>query len=167
MKTSPSTSDWRPHSFEERRKGMERRLTSSIWPRFRGLRRRRSSGRRKVDPAGYVDIYDRRSWGIALAVMIMSFLDAVLTVLQIRRGAVREANPIMNVTLAWGGVYGFFCLKASLTAFALAIIILHKEWSFGRHVARLCLWFYVAIMFYHLYLISGCAGAAARLFMSP
>lgn len=99
--------------------------------------------------------------------MVMSFLDAVLTVLQIQRGAVREANPVMNMTLTWGGVYAFFCLKASMTAFALAIIIVHKEWSLGRYVARLCLWFYLAIMFYHLYLISGCTGVTARFFMSP
>ena len=165
MKTLPYTSDWQPHPLEKRRKGTDRRLTTSFWPRFGGLRRRRSSGRRKGDPAGYVDIYDRGSWAIALAVMAMSFIDAVLTVLQIQRGAVREANPVMNMTLAWGGIYGFFCLKASMTAFALAIIIVHKEWVLARHVARLCLWFYVLIMFYHLYLLSGYAGAAARFFM--
>jgi len=99
--------------------------------------------------------------------MVMSFLDAILTVLQIQRGVVREANPIMNMTLTWGGIYAFFCLKASMTAFALAIIIVHKEWALARYMARLCLWFYVVIMFYHLYLVSGYAGAAARFFMPP
>lgn len=98
--------------------------------------------------------------------MVMSFLDAILTVVQIQRGAVREANPVMSLTLTWGGIYAFFCLKALMTAVALAIIIVHKEWALARYVARVCLWFYVLIMFYHLYLISGYAGVAARFFAS-
>ena len=167
MKTLPCTSNLQSPFREERRTGTDRRLTAGFWFRFATLRRRRSSGRRRNDPAGYVDIYDRRSWEIAVAVMVMSFLDAVLTVLQIQRGSVREANPVMNITLTWGGIYAFFCLKASMTALALAIIIVHKEWALARYVARLCLWFYVLIMFYHMYLIAGYAGAAARLFTSP
>jgi hypothetical protein len=114
-----------------------------------------------------VDIYDRGSWEIASAVMCMSLLDAIFTVVQIQRGVVREANPVMNLTLTWGGISAFFCLKASMTAVALAIIIVHKEWALARYVARVCLWFYILIMFYHLYLISGCAGAAARFFTPP
>jgi hypothetical protein len=167
MKTLSSTSDLQSHPLGERRKGTDRRLTTSFRLRFEGPRRRRSSGRRKGDPGGYVDIYDRGSWGIASAVMVMSFLDAILTVLQIQRGVVREANPIMNMTLTWGGIYAFFCLKALMTAFALAIIIVHKEWALARYMARMCLWFYLVIMFYHLYLVSGYAGAAARFFMPP
>lgn len=147
----------------ERRSGPDRREPSSFPPNFSSQRRRHSKGRRKTDRGGYVDVYDRGSWSLALTVMGLSILDAVLTVLQIHKGIVREANPIMNTVLAWGGIYAFFSLKAALTAFALAIIMLHKEWTLARYMARLCLGCYVLILFYHMYLVSGHGGVAAFL----
>jgi hypothetical protein len=147
----------------ERRSGQDRRPPAGFPPKLSSQRRRRSKGRRKTDRGGYVDIYDRRSWIVALTVMGLSFLDAILTVLQIERGVVREANPIMNIVLTWGGVYAFFSLKAAMTAFALAVIILHKEWVLARYVARLCLGCYVLILFYQIYLVSGHGGVATFL----
>lgn len=149
------------HSLADRRGGPDRRRQGRFPPQFSRQRRRRSCGRRNTDRGGYVDIYDRGSWGLAMAVMAMSFLDAVFTVLQIEKGAVREANPLMNAVLAWGGVFAFFSLKACMTAFALAVIILHKEWTLARYMARLCLWFYILILIYHLFLIWGYTGAYA------
>jgi hypothetical protein len=88
-----------------------------------------------------------------MTVLALSLLDAILTIIQINKGLVREANPIMNQVLAWGGVYAFFSLKAAMTASALAIIIIHKEWVLARHVFRLCLCCYVLILCYHMYLV--------------
>ena len=133
----------------------------SFPPRFSSFRRRRSRGRRKTDLGGYVDIYDRSSWIVALTVMALSFVDAVMTVLQVEKGIVREANPIMSAVLAWGGAYAFFSLKAAMTAFALAIIIIHKEWALARYMARLCLGCYIIIIVYHMYLVSGSSLALA------
>jgi hypothetical protein len=98
-----------------------------------------------------------------MSVMGLSFVDAILTVVQIERGFVREANPVMNLVLAWGGTYAFFSLKAAMTAFALAIIIVHKEWPLARYMARLCLACYILILLYHLYLVSGSTGVTAFL----
>jgi hypothetical protein len=142
----------------EKRSGMDRRQPSTFPPSFSSQRRRHNKGRRKTDGGAYVDIYDRKNWGIAIAVMGLSFLDAVLTIFQIERGSVREANPIMNMAIAWGGVFAFFSLKAVMTAFPLAIIILHKEWLLARYMARLCLWFYIAILVYHLFLVADLTG---------
>ncbi len=150
---------------DKRRNGLDRRQQRMFPPLFSGWHRRRSSGRRKYD-RGYVDVYDAKTWGVALVVMAMSFLDAVLTVLQIEHGAVREANPLMSMALAWGGVFAFFSLKACMTAFPLAIILVHKEWPLARQMARLCLWCYVLIMFYHLYLVWEFTGATAPHLMS-
>ena len=144
----------------ERRSGIDRRQPSTFPPRFSSHRRRHNKGRRKTDGGAYVDIYDRKNWEIAIAVMGLSFLDAVLTIFQIERGSVREANPIMNMAIAWGGVYAFFSLKAVMTAFPLAIIILHKEWLLARYMARLCLWFYIAILIYHMFLVGDLTGTA-------
>jgi hypothetical protein len=142
----------------ERRCGLDRREVPIFPPRFSGQRRRKSKGRRQNDRGGYVDIYDRKSWAIAMSVMCLSFLDAALTVYQINRGVVREANPIMSLAIEWGGVYAFFSLKAAMTAFPLAVIMLHKEWLLARQVARLCLGFYIVILLYHLYLVGSFAG---------
>lgn len=135
----------------------------SFPPPFSSFRRRQSKGRRKSDPGGYVDIYDRGSWIVALTVMALSFIDAILTVHQIERGIAREANPIMNVVLAWGGTYAFFSLKAAMTSFALAIIIIHKEWALARYMARLCLGCYILILIYHMYLVHASTRAHAFL----
>jgi hypothetical protein len=163
MKTPTDQYPWIPGASTERRSRRERRQPSGFPPQFSSFRRRTSKGRRKSDPGGYVDIYDKGSWFIALAVMLLSFVDAVMTVLQIQRGVVREANPIMNVVLAWGGAYAFFSLKAAMTAFALAIIILHKEWTLARNMARICLCCYILIIVYHMYLVSGHANLLAFL----
>lgn len=154
MKAPDDERPWIPGVSPERRSGRDRRQPAGFPPQFSSFRRRASKGRRKSDQGGYVDIYDRNSWFLALAVMLLSFLDAVMTVVQIERGLVQEANPIMDVVLAWGGAYVFFSLKAAMTAFALAIIILHKEWTLARYMARICLGCYVAIILYHLYLVS-------------
>jgi hypothetical protein len=138
--------------------GLERRCGSSrrrndFPPLFSSYRRRRSNGRRRDDRSGYVDLYDLRSWGVALSVLILSLTDAVLTGMQIHGGKVQEANPIMNAAIRLGGIYSFVSLKAALTALPLAIIMLHKEWVLARYAARLCLWAYIMVALYHLYLI--------------
>ena len=98
-----------------------------------------------------------------MAVMLLSFLDAILTLMQLDKGIIREANPIMSLVIEWGGIYAFFSLKSAMTAFALAIIILHKEWTLARYMARICLCCYVLILFYHMYLVSGHGGITAFL----
>lgn len=146
----PATGELLP----ERRSGVDRREPPSLASLFsRPYRRRRSRGRRKSDPGAYVDLYDARSWGIALAVLIMSCLDALLTGLHLTRGSARELNPLMNAVILYGGLPSFFSVKAAMTVFPVAIILIHKEWALGRFAALACLWAYVLITVYHLYLI--------------
>ena len=116
-------------------------------------RRRKSKGRRKTDRGAYVDVYDSRSWSIAIMVLILSFFDAVLTAFQVTAGSAREVNPVMNAVLSQGGVTAFLGVKAAMTVFPMAVILVHKEWALGRFAARLCLYSYVLIFFYHMYLI--------------
>jgi hypothetical protein len=151
--TSLDTSPAQSLSSQERRSGADRRGKIPFPPTFSGQRRRRSSGRRRTDGPQYVDIYDLGSWGVAMAVLLLSLLDAVLTGLQIRSGFFHEANPLMNAVLVHGGVYTFISLKVALTAMPLAIIVMHKEWAVARHAARACLWAYILLACYHVYLI--------------
>ncbi len=149
MSRTPGNPDSR---FVERRSCADRRKPASFPPEFSGQRRRRSSGRRKHD-RGYVDCYDARTWGIALSVLILSLADALLTGMQIVQGKSREANPLMDFAIYHGGLWTFFSLKAAMTAFPLAIIVLHNEWVMARYAARLCLWCYLGVSLYHLYLV--------------
>lgn len=139
--------------MRDRRSGLDRRHRDALRYLFSRKKRRHSPGRRETDAAGYVDIYDSRTWTVAIAVLSLSLLDAVLTGLQVRGGLATEANPVLRAALARGGWYMFFCVKAALTAFPLAIIILHKNWSLGRYAARLCLWSYALVALYHFYLV--------------
>jgi hypothetical protein len=136
----------------ERRSGADRRRRSSFPPRFSPLRRRLRSGRRNTD-CGYVDRYDARTWGLALSVLILSTLDAVLTGLQISQGRGREANPLMALAIDHGGMWTFYSVKAAMTAFPLMILVIHKEWKAAKYAARVCLYCYLAVSVYHLYLM--------------
>jgi hypothetical protein len=138
----------------DRRSGIDRRD-----PKFRLLfghpRRRKKGGRRKTDRGGYVDIYDIRTWSVVTAVLILSFMDAVLTGLQIVRGSAQELNPLLNAAITYGGIPALFEVKAAMTVLPLAVIMIHKEWTLGRYAARLCLWSYILVSVYHLYLVFG------------
>lgn len=136
-----------------RRSGQDRRGRISIFPlsHFRPLRRKKG-GRRETD-GGYVDIYDSRIWLVALSVICLSLMDALLTQRHLIHGSARELNPIMDAAIRTGGMPAFYAFKGILTLIAVSIIMLHKEWSLGRIAARICLWAYILLSLYHLYLV--------------
>jgi hypothetical protein len=118
-------------------------------------RRRKKGGRRETDKGGYVDIYDFRTWSVVAAVLILSFMDAVLTGLQVGRGSAHELNPILDAVISCGGIPALFAVKAAMTILPMAVILIHKEWTLGRYAARLCLWSYILVCIYQLYLVFG------------
>jgi hypothetical protein len=146
-------SDCPAEAILERRSGNDRRRGAYL-SLFSSQRRRKSKGRRRSDKGGYVDVYDIGSWGVALAVLLLSLLDALLTGMQVTMGKIEEANPLMRMALNRGGMPVFFSMKMAMTALPLAIIVLHKEWALARYAARLCLWSYLLIAVYHIYLTS-------------
>jgi hypothetical protein len=151
----------------ERRSGADRRGPASISAYISSReRRRKSKGRRRTDRGAYVDVFDSRSWSIAIAVLILSFTDAVLTGLHVIKGTARELNPVMKAVIMHAGLPAFFGMKAAMTALPVAVILIHKEWTLGRFAALLCLLAYILITFYHLYLLFGAAKLASILFGS-
>jgi len=114
-----------------------------------------SRGRRRTDQGAYVDVYGSRTWIVVIAVLILSFMDALLTGWHMIRGSAREVNPVMRAIIDYGGLSAFFTAKAALTVIPMAVIMIHKEWTLGKYAARFCLWSYVCISLYHLYLIFG------------
>ena len=140
----------------ERRSGIDRRSSKSFLSFLASQnRRRKSRGRRKTDRGAYVDIYDSRTWSIVITVVVLSLMDALLTGFHMIRGSARELNPILSAIIAYGGLPAFFTFKAAMTLLPIAVIMIHKEWTMGRYAVRLCLWAYVLLSIYHLYLITG------------
>lgn len=138
---------------QERRAAGDRRSPPAFPPRFSAYRRRRSAGRREGDLPGYVDIYDARTWAVALSILALSFIDAVSTTLLINSAHAREANPLMRAVLDFGGAWTFVSVKILLTSFPLAIVVMHKEWRLARFAARTVLLAYVLLAFYHVFLL--------------
>ncbi|MBN2320664.1 MAG: hypothetical protein JXR49_16410 [Acidobacteria bacterium] len=137
----------------DRRSGRDRRDRISIFPlsHFWPLRRKKG-GRREAD-TGYVDVYDLRTWLVAVSVILLSLMDALLTQQHLIHGSARELNPIMDAVIRMGGMPAFYGTKGILTVIAVSIIMLHKEWALGRVAARICLWAYILLSMYHLYLV--------------
>ncbi|MFH1573366.1 MAG: DUF5658 family protein [Acidobacteriota bacterium] len=101
-----------------------------------------------------MDIYDAQSWVVAMSILALSCFDAAFTALHLESGHIREANPVMAEVLRFGGFYTFVSVKSAMTAFALAIIILHKEWRLGRLAVRWTLLGYILLTVYHGYLLA-------------
>jgi hypothetical protein len=152
---------------DERRSRHDRRTPASLLALFGDSpRRRKSRGRRKTDQGAYVDSYDAQTLSIATAVLILSLVDAVLTRMHLVRGTAHELNPLMNGVIDHGGLTAFFAIKAAMTIFPMLIIVIHKEWAWGRYAARICLVSYILLSFYHLYLFIGVHRIASLLTVS-
>jgi hypothetical protein len=138
----------------DRRSGDDRRGRFSIFPlSYLGPLRRKKGGRREGD-VGYVDIYDLRTWLMAISVILLSLADAIVTQLHLQLGSAREINPVMEFVIKYGGMPAFYGVKGLMTIIAVSIIMLHKEWTLGRYAARICLWTYILLSLYHLILIA-------------
>ena len=92
---------------------------------------------------------------MVIAILCLSLMDAILTGFHMSKGTARELNPILQAVIVFGGLPAFFCVKAAMTVFPVAIIMIHKEWTVGKYAARLCLWAYILLACYHMYLILG------------
>ena len=132
----------------------ERRAPMFLWDVFSYRPfRRKSRGRRKNDPGAYVDIYDAGSYGIVFAVLALSLLDTALTHFHLKRGIAGEANPIMRSIIESGGFPSFYSAKIAMTTLPIVVIIIHKEWSFGKYAARFCLWVYIVLSLWHIFIL--------------
>lgn len=113
-----------------RRSGADRRRRRlpplRYW--FYGQRRR---ARRRWDQ-GYVDVYDSGVVAVCLATLMLSCLDAYLTLRLIANGA-REINPVMDYLLSRNPIL-FVDVKIAFTAFGLLVLILHKNFRVAGRV---------------------------------
>ncbi len=113
--------------FHERRSGQDRRAKpTSPWS-FASIRGKRREGRRAEDRRRpfYVDRYAPRLLVVVSAVLLLSVLDAFLTLRLVALGG-REINPIMDFFLQAGAV-PFLAVKYALTVGGLVMLLVHKN----------------------------------------
>jgi hypothetical protein len=142
-KRSPERGD-QPFIFIERRSGIDRRKT-----RFGGIRRlvfsgRRSNLRRADDrrKLAILDHYSPRIFAIIVATLLLSLVDALLTLVLISNGAV-ELNPVMAFFLSKGDST-FVIAKYLLTSISVTIVVLINYVFiriFRAHVRDLLIYF--------------------------
>ncbi|HTE55836.1 MAG TPA: DUF5658 family protein [Kofleriaceae bacterium] len=58
---------------------------------------------------------------VAAGILVLNLLDAMLTLTAVQSGAASEANPLMDVSLAWGGVW-FVLVKLSLVSLGVQLL---------------------------------------------
>lgn len=145
------------YTLDRRRPRTDRRTTHPLLADWRwAFRGRRRSSRRNGDTP-FPDHYDSRLVWVTLAVLILSTLDAALTLTLLDSGFVREANPFMKLLIEHD-VQVFINLKTALTAAGLLLMVVAAQTRLlGRIRVRTILYcvlgIYVALIGYELGLI--------------
>jgi hypothetical protein len=114
---------------------------------------RRQTIRRLTDRKTHlcVDRYGHRLFISLLVIVLLSVLDAYLTIFHVDNGA-QEINPFMNSLIDYGYIY-FFVVKYVLTALAVLILCIYKNWIPVR-VGILCiLTLYLVVFAHHVFLV--------------
>jgi len=125
--------EYADHQARERKDRRKHGLKSFVHSLF--MRRRK--GMRRLEDHSisyYVDIYDQVTVWIAIAIIILSSADSLLTLLLIQQGRAYEANPVMEVLIHSDPTL-FVAGKAALTILCLVFLVVHKNfWIFNNRL---------------------------------
>lgn len=155
--TSGSASD--DAGFDEKRSGKDRRT-----PRFPKLKYllfagRRASVRREEDWHGtfYFDRYSSNIFAAIVLILLLSVLDALLTLYLIDRGST-ELNPVMAYFLKYGP-FVFMGAKYFLTCMGVVILLLFhnalrkRSTTHARYIFSYIICVFSTVVFWELCLI--------------
>ena len=145
---------------KERRSDHDRRQKHIRFYEFFQFKGKRGALRRSNDCGRipHLDHYPPTLLIFTLTVLILSLLDAALTLTLLQKGAV-ELNPVMRYYLSHGPVI-FVVVKYGLTAFALIIMVpLHAIISFkystlSSILLPSCIVVFGAVILWELYLLT-------------
>lgn len=114
---------------------------------------RRKTIRRKSEKRSniYVDVYSTRLVIAVLSLLLLSCLDAFLTLTLIDKGLAYEANPFMAFFLDIS-VFHFSSVKFFITATALIALCLFKNVKITRIGLPVAIKIYIAVIIYEIYL---------------
>lgn len=152
MVTAAITMTW-----DRRARPDRRHATTSPFSRF-AWRGRRCGPRRGQDTANsYVDLYEARWFYVAVAVLLLSCTDAMLTLNLLQIGAY-EVNPFMAWLLGINTNL-FFFTKLVLTAGGVVVLVAYKNFRLFNclktgHVLYVILAGYALLIKYELMLLS-------------
>ena len=139
-------------SAERRDRTERRRRPTPILSRYTFFGRRRG-GRRDTESSNiYVDRYSAREWTLVAGIFVLSMLDLVFTLVHLNAGG-REANPVMEFFLRWGGQDAFSIAKFMFTVVGLLVLLVHVKFSRVRSLLRFAFIVYGLLFFFHLYVM--------------
>lgn len=101
----------------------------------------------------FVDLYSTRLLVAVILLLLLSCLDAFLTLLLIDRGTVIEGNPIMARILEYG-TFPFVTIKFVITALAITVLTLFKNVKITRFSLPFAIKIYIVVIAYEIYLFS-------------
>jgi len=113
--------------YKEKRRRIDRRTNNKARLKYLLFNGRRERSRRDED-SGKAFIFDRYNQKLFFAItviLVLSILDAVLTLVVIQRGA-RELNPVMAYFLEHGTL-AFIVAKYVLTSIGVLILLIFKN----------------------------------------
>lgn len=132
-----------------------RKCPTSIISRYTFYGGKRKTVRRDRDKKGhiYVDLYSTRLLIAVLSLLLLSCLDAYLTLELIGKGQVVEVNPIMAFFLQYGPA-PFNLIKFIITACCLTVLCLFKNVRITRICLPIAIKIYLMIVGYEFYLFT-------------
>jgi len=136
-----------------RRDRIERRVRATpVFSRYTFFGRRR--GGRRIDESSniYVDRYSFREWTLVAGIFFLSMLDLVFTLIHLDAGG-REANPVMDWFLDWGGTDAFSVAKLLFTVVGLLVLLVHAKFDRVRSLLRFAFGVYGLLFVFHLYVM--------------
>jgi len=137
--------------WEERRVSSDRRLRPTRSLHHYGVTGRRSQQRRKEDIGVTItDHFDKPVWLASLAIILLSVMDYILTMVILEAGGI-ELNAIMDHVIKQGGGV-FFATKYCLTALAVFLLLAHHQHYFFRTIQVKTILFVMAFAYFSLFL---------------
>ncbi len=131
-----------------------RKLSNHLINRYTLIGGRRKAIRRETDKKKHfllIDYYSPRLLIVLLSILLLSYVDAYLTLALIKTNIIVEVNPSMAFHLEQG-VMPFILNKFFLTAGSLIILCLFQNNYIAKKGLKFILTVYIAIITYQLYL---------------
>lgn len=118
---------------------------------YHGVTGRRVLQRRKTDLGQMsTDCFDKPVWFAALAIILFSVMDFILTTLILEAGGT-ELNWLMNHVIQQSSAV-FFATKYSLTALAVLILLSHHQHVFFRAIKVNNILYGLALLYFVLFI---------------
>ncbi len=159
MNSYEQTEDAKDAQLAIERRDRRDRRQPSLKGFFYGLFRARRRGPRRAENylSHYSDWYDVKLLVLSLSLLLLSCLDAAMTMKLLSLGAV-ELNPIMDELLKQGTKY-FVGIKITVTALCIIVLVAHNRFKIFNLirvdvVLLTAVFIYLGLVTYEFYLFT-------------